>query len=111
MMIMPDDIMINALRRSSIILWSSDYSDLLSSLVVVNTNVNKVDEIHYPADHWLEDFPYLFKAMKSFKKHCQSNIFVRKFCYTKSYKVLQRNTVLRILQINYGRLIRGVYKM
>ena len=45
MMIMPDDIMINALRRSSIILWSSDYSDLLSSLVVVNTNVNKVDEI------------------------------------------------------------------
>jgi len=67
MMIMPDDIMINALRRSSIILWSSDYSDLLSSLVVVNTNVNKVDEIHYSADHWLEDCPYLFKAMKSFK--------------------------------------------
>jgi len=45
MTIMPDDIIIIAPRRKSTFVWSLDYSDQLSSLVVVNTNVNKVDEI------------------------------------------------------------------
>merc|ERR1739844_229477 len=85
---MPDDIMIIALRRQSTILWSSDYSDQHASLVVVNTNVNKVDEIHDSADHWLEDCPYLFKAMKSFK-NTANRIFCEKILL---YKILQSLT-------------------